>query len=884
MILGFSPYTVSVRLSKFYSNPVDVSLMTQEHTPMMKQYLTIKAQHPDMLLFYRMGDFYEMFYEDAKRGAQLLELTLTHRGQSNGEPIPMAGVPYHAVDSYLSKLVKLGESVAICEQIGTPGLSKGPVERQVTRIITPGTLTEEALLSSSQENLLLALHHHKQRYGLAYVDISSGQLRITECADDDTLSATLERLEPKEILINEQMSGFALLKKHPCVKQRPHWEFNASQAKRLLCDQLQVQTLAAYGEQTHPLALIACGALLHYLKLTQKQALPHIKHIQIEQLNECVLLDAQTLKNLEICHTLNGEHKHTLLHLINKTATPMGSRLMKRWLTRPIRDRLALTERHQVIEYVLAKQLHDPLHQTLKGIGDLERILARIALKNVKPRCLVQLKVALAVLPSLLDHLKYHAPVALERLKKHIKTFPQLHALLDKALVENPPMVLKDGGVIAEGYDETLDELRTLSEHANDVLIKLEQQEKEQTGIATLKVGFNRVHGYYIEIPKTQSHLAPTHYHRRQTLKNNERFITPELKAFEDKVLSANAKALAREKNLFEELLSQCQPYLEALTITCNSLAELDVLTNLAERALTLNLHKPTLTDDKIIEIKKGRHLVIEHFSDDPFITNDVALGETPSLLMITGPNMGGKSTFMRQTALIVLLSYVGSFVPAEKAFIGPVDRIFTRIGASDDISSGRSTFMVEMTETATILNHATEHSLVLIDEIGRGTSTFDGLALAKACAWDLASRIGAYSLFSTHYFELTQLAEKCPSIQNLHLNALLENDTIIFLYKVQKGPCNQSYGIEVAKLAGLPSNVIQHAKQILQCLETHPVATKQEIPALTDMTLSQIVPERKEAAHPILTHLQTIQPDALTPIKALELIYQLKDMEEAVC
>ncbi len=852
----------------------------EQHTPMMQQYLSIKADYPDMLLFYRMGDFYEMFFDDAVKGSELLDLTLTHRGRAQGDPIPMAGLPYHAVDNYLAKLVKMGQSIAICEQIGIPGLSKGPVERQVARIVTPGTLSEESLLESHQENLLLAIHQHKNTYGLAYVEISSGLLRITECNDVDSLNAELERLAPREVLVNQQATPIISLAQHPSVKQRPEWEFETVQAKRAISQQLDVASLEAFGESSHPIAIIACGALLQYLKITQKQALPHIKTIQIERPSESVLLDQQTLKNLEITQALNGQKNHSLLSLMNKTVTPMGSRLFKRWLTRPLRCQKTIEQRHQVIDYLLSFDIDEELRPTLKDFGDIERILARIALNNVRPRCLVQLRQALTALPKLKQLFKSKLPQRLQYLLEELVDFPELFNLLERGLVDNPPMTIRDGGMILTGFDKELDELKSLSENANDKLIELEIQEKEKTGIASLKVGYNRVHGYFIEMPKSQAHLAPTHYHRRQTLKNNERFITPELKEFEDLVLSAKAKALTREKILFEEIIQSITPHLDALTKMCHSISEIDVLTNMAHRAEHLNLNKPKLINESKIDIKQGRHIVIEQLSEQPFICNNTNINHEQPLLLLTGPNMGGKSTYMRQTAIIVLLAYTGCFVPAGSALIGPVDRIFTRIGASDDISSGHSTFMVEMTETATILNHATENSLVLIDEIGRGTSTFDGLAIAKACAWDLATRIKCYSLFSTHYFELTQLADESPLICNIHLDAILQNDTIIFLYKVKRGPCSQSYGIEVAKLAGIPADVIANARNILQSFENKPQAITSSLKLQPKVV--ETIKVKQNA--PLEKFIKEITPDELSPKKALDLIYQIKSLEKQSC
>lgn len=854
--------------------------MHEQHTPMMQQYLSIKSEYPDMLLFYRMGDFYEMFFDDAVKGAELLELTLTHRGRAKGEPIPMAGLPYHAVDNYLAKLVKIGQSIAICEQIGIPGLTKGPVERQVTRIVTPGTLTEESLLESHQENLLLAIHQHKNTFGLAYVEISSGLLRITQCNDIDSLNAELERLAAREILVNQNAPVITALNKHPSVKQRPEWEFEKVQATRTICQQLNVGSLEAFGESSHSIALIACGALLQYLKITQKQALPHIKTIQIERPSESVLLDQQTLKNLEIVQALNGQKNHSLLSLMNKTVTPMGSRLFKRWLTRPLRCQTTINDRHQAIDYLLSFDINENLRPTLKEFGDVERILARIALDNVRPRCLVQLRKALNALPQLKQLFQSKLPPRLQFSFDNLIELPELLNLLERGLVDNPPMTIRDGGMILTGFDKELDELKSLSENANDKLIELEIQEKEKTGISSLKVGYNRVHGYFIEMPKSQSHLAPTHYHRRQTLKNNERFITPELKEFEDLVLSAKAKALTREKILFEEIIQSITPHLDSLTTMCQSISEIDVLTNLSHIAENLNLNKPKLVNKPQISIKQGRHIVIEQLSDGPFICNDTDINAKQPLLMLTGPNMGGKSTYMRQTAIIVLLAYTGSFVPAQAAAIGPVDRIFTRIGASDDISSGRSTFMVEMTETATILNHATENSLVLIDEIGRGTSTFDGLSLAKACAWDLATRIKCYSLFSTHYFELTQLASESNNICNIHLDAILQNDTIIFLYKIKSGPCNQSYGIEVAKLAGIPADVIIKARQILQELETKTAI----MPPKTTVETNQLATIKIKQETALEKLIKEINPDDLSPKKALDVVYKIKLLEKESC
>jgi DNA mismatch repair protein MutS len=832
---------------------------------MMQQYLKIKADYPDMLLFYRMGDFYEMFFDDAEEGAKLLHLTLTHRGQSQGKPIPMAGVPYHAVDNYLAKLVKIGKCVAICEQIGDPALSKGPVERQVTRLITPGTITEDALLESDKETLLLAIHQHQSSYGLAYVEVSSGRFRLTECADEEDFLSEIARLQPSEVLINGERPIPKALHDHPALNCRPQWEFSHKQALLLLCEQFNVTNLDAF-EVTHlPHAISAAGALIHYLKLTQKQALPHITRFTVEKPTDSVVLDAQTLKNLELIRGLNGENQSSFFHFINKTSTPMGARLLKRWLTRPIRNREILKGRQESIAYFLEKNRTEMMQPPLKEMGDIERILARIALKNAKPRCLLQLKNTLAALPKLKKAIGPSPSTRLTILNSDLKEHTSLFNTLNNALNETAPSTIRDGGFIKHGFDKTLDELRALSDKANHFLIQLEEKEKKNTGLQTLKVGFNRVHGFYIELPKSQSQQVPAHYQRRQTLKNNERFITPELKTFEEEVLSAKTKALAREKALYDTLLETLLTELDSLTQLASAISECDVLTALSFAAEHYQLKKPYLSNQPGISIKKGRHLVVEQLSDTPFIANDVVLDKTKCLHLITGPNMGGKSTYMRQTALITLLAYIGSYVPAQEANIGPIDRIFTRIGAGDDIAHGRSTFMVEMNETAAILNHATSESLVLIDEIGRGTSTFDGLSLAKAIARHLAEEIKAYTLFATHYFELTQLEKESAHVKNVHLSAIAENDAIIFLYRLEDGPQSQSYGIEVAKLAGIPEDIIAEAKAILSTLES-----TAPIPKPIPIKL----PDNKQKA---LSLIEEIQLDNLTPKKALDLLYSIK-------
>ncbi len=850
--------------------------LLEQHTPMMQQYLRIKAQHTDKLLFYRMGDFYELFYDDARRAAQLLNLTLTRRGQSNGSPIPMAGVPFHAAESYLAKLIKFGESVAICEQIGDPATSKGPVERQVVRIVTPGTVSDEALLEEKRDNLLIALSHHKENFGIAVLDITNGQFYILEITGSEALLSELERLRPAEILISEDWALDQLLIGRKGLRKRPPWEFNFDTAQRLLTEQFRCKDLAGFGCQDLHIAICAAGCLMQYVKDTQRTALPHIRGIRAELRDEAVILDAATQRNLEIITNLSGCNEHTLAAVFDHTATAMGSRLLRRWLNRPLRNKTILQQRQQIISALNQQKIYSSLHLILRGVGDVERIVSRIALKSARPRDLIQLRNALTELPHLKTTLLNSGHEILFNLCQSINEFPHIVDLLQRALIENPPVVLRDGGVIAKGYHSELDELRNLSENAAQYLIDLENREKDRTGINNLKVGYNRIHGYYIELSRGQAHQAPVDYHRRQTLKNAERYITPELKAFEDKALSAQSRALAMEKVLYEELLNILLNDLTELQKTADVIAELDVLNNLAERADTLNLIQPELSDSSGIYIEAGRHPIIEQAIENPFVPNNTILNADRHMLMITGPNMGGKSTYMRQTALIALLAHIGSFVPAKKAIIGPIDRIFTRIGAADDLASGRSTFMVEMTETANILHNATKNSLVLIDEIGRGTSTFDGLSLAWACASYLAQQVSAYTLFATHYFELTSLAEMINGVVNIHLDAIEHGDEIVFLHAVNEGPANQSYGLQVAQLAGIPRKVIEMAKIKLAELEQHSIYVAQQMgeqcenkPLQNDLFAGQ-----QHSA--LIEIIKKLQPDQLTPRQAMDVLYQL--------
>ena len=851
--------------------PVRIARMASgtktQHTPMMTQYLRIKAEHPDILVFYRMGDFYELFYDDAKKAAALLDITQTHRGKSGGEPIPMAGVPYHAVEQYLAKLVRLGESVAICEQVGDPATSKGPVERKVVRIITPGTVTDDALLDQGRDNLLCSLVEFDGKFGLASLDISSARFSVQELESAEAVETELERRRPAELLVDED-SSFARQERSGLTR-RPPWHFDIESARQRLLEQFKVHDLTAFGCEELDAAISAAGALLQYVNETQKTALPHVTSIRVERQDEGIVLDAASRRNLELEFNLKGTESHTLVSVLDSTTTAMGSRCLRRWVNQPLRYGQELLNRSQAVEELFQAFCLEDLRDILRGIGDIERILTRIALRSARPRDLSTLRESLEKLPELQSTISGITSPAIQKLAGEIGTHEDTHELLNKAIIETPPVLIRDGGVLAAGFDEELDELRRLSENADEYLLDLERREKERTGIAGLKVAYNRVHGYYIEISRLHSDDVPEDYIRRQTLKAAERFITPELKSFEDKVLSARERSLAREKALYEELLNTLNQWLFTLQTSASALAELDTLSSLAESAHRLNLSKPELTPDSTLTVRGGRHPVVEQVLDTPFIPNDIDLDNDRRMLIITGPNMGGKSTYMRQTALIVILAHIGSFVPATEALIGDFDRVFTRIGASDDLASGRSTFMVEMTEAANILHNSTEQSLVLMDEIGRGTSTFDGLSLAWACAEHLGQQNRAFTLFATHYFELTTLPETNPTLHNVHIDAVEHGDSIVFLHSVKDGPANQSYGLHVAKLAGVPNDVIRNAKQRLRILE------QSSTPDFSPQFALPLEPE--ETKHPAIELLENISPDDLSPRKALDLVYELR-------
>ena len=889
-----------------------------QHTPLMRQFFAAKAEYPDVLLFFRMGDFYELFYDDARKAAALLDITLTQRGASAGEPIPMAGVPVHAYEGYLARLIQKGESVAICEQIGDPAQSKGLVERKVVRVVTPGTVTDEALLHERRDTVLMALargrgEDGRPAFGLAWADLAGGRMRVNQAGDEDALAAELARLEPAELLLPDEDGWPAWLHERRGLRRRGPWHFDADSGRRLITRCFVTFDLTGFGIEDPPLMIAAAGALLGYIEETQKQQLPHLSSLALESSAETITMNAATRRHLELDSRIDGRSEHTLLGILDSTITPMGGRLLRRWLHRPLRDQNILRHRHQAVQTLIDRSAGDALRTAFRGLGDVERILARVALRSARPRDLSTLRDALAALPHIRAALCPPLPPGeglgvrvrqacdadaivnphpnpspdgrgastgsplLDTLHDTLGEHDASAALLIAAIIEQPPALLRDGGVIAEGYDAELDDLRTLSTRADQFLLDLEARERAASGIANLKVGYNRVHGYYIEISKGQAERAPTHYTRRQTLSNAERYITEELKQFEDKVLSARERSLLRERQLWEDLLDALNTHLHTLKQCAGALAEIDVLCAFAERAQTLDWAQPELRDEPGLSIERGRHPVVEAVRSEPFEPNDLQLDEHTRMLVITGPNMGGKSTYMRQNALIVLLAHIGSFVPASRARIGPIDRILTRIGAGDDLARGQSTFMVEMAETSYILHHASEHSLVLMDEIGRGTSTYDGLSLAKACALHLANINRAYTLFATHYFELTALADGGHGIANVHLDAIEHADRLVFMHALKPGPANRSFGLQVAALAGLPRSVIAQAQHTLHELESQRSTTNTEVSReALDSPLQMGLFQTPATA---LAALDAIEPDELTPKQALEALYRLKGM-----
>ena len=848
---------------------------------MMQQYLRIKAQHADSLLFYRMGDFYEMFFEDATRAATLLDIVLTSRGQSNGEAIPMAGVPAHAADSYIARLAQMGESIAICEQIGRPTPSGGPVKREVVRLVTPGTLTDEALLDSASDNLIAGLCHTGGGYGLAWMELSSGSFSITECATLEELAGELERLRPAELLVSEGARLPEVLPGEPAVHERRDWQFSTASARRALEQQCQVHNLDGFGVEGMDRALAAAGCVLDYVRDTQRGALPHVRALKVERPGDALLMDAATRRNLELDRSLSGRDEYTLAGVLDRCATPMGSRLLRRWIHRPLRSHDALRLRYQALDELRGDR--EGWRESIRAVGDLERVLARLAIRTARPRDLERLRMALESAPVMRERLAALDAPLLQTLAGRMQTPPEGLELLKEALAGEPAARIRDGEVIASGYSGELDELRAISSTADASLQKLEQEERESSGIGNLKLGYNRVHGYYIELRRNQADEAPEHYVRRQTLKHSERYITPELKRFEHRVLGARERAQELETRLYEELLERLSQWLAAWQELASAAAETDVLVNLADRSLDLGYARPDLSDRPGIHLKASRHPVVERALQSEFIANDLRLNGDTRMLIVTGPNMGGKSTYMRQVALIAILAHIGSFVPAAEARIGPLDRVFTRIGAGDDLAGGRSTFMVEMTETASILHNATEQSLVLMDEVGRGTSTYDGLSLAWAAAGYIAERLRSFTLFATHYFELTALAETAPACANVHLDAVEHAGTLVFLYSVREGPADRSYGLQVAALAGVPRQVLASARQMLEELEQRSgqLAERERVQAQLPLTIADRPDRRPHAGEPSSVEqcLRAVEPERLTPREALDLLFELKQV-----
>ncbi len=843
---------------------------------MMQQFLRIKEDHPNTLLFYRMGDFYELFLDDAVKASELLSITLTSRGTMNGKPIPMAGIPHHAADGYLVKLIKAGESVALCEQIGNPALTKGIVERKVVRVITPGTLTEESLLDSHKDSLLCAISEQKNRFGLATIDLASGRFLLQEIDNEATLKTELARINPAETLFSEDGKGSQLVNSKNGCSPLADWHFDSQTAQRLLCKQFSTKDLNGFGCQDMHLAISAAGALLQYLKDTHQSAIPHLQSIQVIKQSDFISLDAATRQHLELDYHPSGNLSFTLFGLLNHCKTAMGTRLLRRWVHLPLRDQEIIKHRYLAIDQLQQAGQLDNIQDSLKLTGDIERISSRIALLTARPRDLIVLRQTLKVLPQIQQSLATLDAPRLEQLQKQAGEHSQSYLLLEKAIIDNPPVLIRDGGVIASGYNAKLDDLKNISANADQFLLDIEAKERENCQINTLKLNYNRVHGYYIEVPRAQSDNVPDYFIRKQTLKNVERYITPELKEFEDKILYAKEQALAFEKQLYNELLLSFAPQLSALQDCAAALAELDLLANFAERASSLNFTQAELTANAGINIQQGRHPIIEQIMENPFIANDIEMHSKRRMLIITGPNMGGKSTYMRQIALITLMAHIGCYVPAHKATIGPIDQIFTRIGASDDLSSGRSTFMVEMSETANILHNATDKSLVLMDEIGRGTSTFDGLSLAWSTADYLANKTQPFTLFATHYFEMTSLPEQAPAAANVHLDAIEHGEHIVFLHTVKEGAASQSYGLQVAALAGVPKVVINNARKKLDQLEASQIQNTSNAQQTDQFDLFS-ASENK----PLMDFIEQISPDELSPKEALNLLYELKKLSD---
>ncbi len=843
------------------------------HPPMIRQYLSIKADYPNDLLFYRMGDFYELFFEDAVVAADLLEITLTSRGKNRGTPIPMCGVPFHAVDNYLSRLVAMGRSAVICEQVGDPNATRGPVERRVQRIVTPGTLTEESLLDATHESVLMAINTYAAKHhyaGVAWINLSTGLFSVAATRSRTELSTLVDSVRPTEVLVPE---GAKEKWDNATPRQLDPLRFDSALGTSMLANHFGTKDLTGFGIAKLDLVVGAAAAALTYAQEACRQPLDFIEAIRLHSDSSILHMDAQTRRNLEIDRRIQSSDQHgTLFDVVDFTATPMGSRLVRHWLNEPCRDIEIVRARHEVVEGLLEQRMSDSLAKTLRPVGDLQRIVTRIAMGTATPRDLVRTKVAIQCHSQVLELIeKLDLPNEIEALAQH-SGLNKVRNLIERAIVDEPPATSREGGMIAQGFDAALDELRAVRSEASNYLQDLEQRERDRTGVPTLRVGHNRVHGYYIELTRAQSSEVPDDYVRRQTLKNTERFVTQELWEFEEKYLRSESDALEREKRLYADLVATIGESAKQLRQAADALARIDVLNGFAEAAREHGYIRPEFTDSSSLSIEDGKHPVLSAGPGLDFVPNSIDMHEFRRMLVVTGPNMGGKSTYMRQTALIVILAYAGSFVPAKRAVIGPIDGIFTRIGASDDLSGGQSTFMVEMTETANILHNATSSSLVLLDEIGRGTSTYDGLALALAIAHSMAQTVRAFTLFSTHYFELTALAQKLETVHNVHLNAVEHNRKVVFLHSVEDGPASQSYGIHVARLAGIPGRVLQHARNQLHKLEQ--LAIKSGESNYIDLFEEHL--EHEDYDHPAIERLRQTDLDELSPRAAHELLYEL--------
>lgn len=848
---------------------------TSAHTPMMKQYLAIKSQYPDKFLFYQMGDFYELFYQDAEKISKLLDITLTSRGQSGGSEIPMAGIPIHSVDQYLERLIGMNLSVAICNQIGDPAKSKGPVERKVVRIVTPGTLIEENLLDDRQENLTASVFVSNNQFGIATMEISSGRFLGYEVDNVAALLDTIRLINPAEIIASDNQKP---LEDDTTVHQVPSWYFDSARVENVLCELFETKFLDAFDCSEFPVATRAAGALVLYIQDLHGQALTHVNGIEYKQLSSFLNMDEVTRKNLEIEIGHDGSSQNSLVRIFDDCLTSMGARMLRRWFNAPITDRTELVARHDAVDWLTDAQLVEGLQHLLKPVVDMERILSRISMKTARPRDLIGLRNSLEILPELHDLVNNSSTPLIDSLQADLTPRQNIYEMLKAAIRDDPPNIIRDGGVLRDEYDQELGELRRIQKASGELLLQMEAEQQRATGIAHLRIRYNRVHGYYIEIPRSQQNSVPENYVRRQTVKNAERYVTEELKEFEDKMLGAKGKALLREKYLYDQILENLKPHIAEIMRCARALACLDLLVNFAHKAQELNLCRPELDNHSIIEIIDGRHPVVEQtIPGKQFIGNSTLLDESTRMQLITGPNMGGKSTYMRQIAIIALLAHTGCFVPAHSARIGFIDRIFTRIGAADDLAGGRSTFMVEMTEMASILRNASQNSLVIVDEIGRGTSTFDGLALAWSCARDLAMRIRSLTLFSTHYFELTELESELPELANVHLDAVEHGDSIVFMYKVKQGSASKSYGLQVARLAGIPDHVIASSRKKLTNMEEHSVQVDNQQQEHSDAGPSLNTEEQR-----VLSRIQSIDADNLSPRQALDILYELsKNVEK---